>query len=164
MAAGRTGGRALRALLGWVVAPLLLLCALVIVVVQFEGVCLGATADATGTFVAGQRTCTSPRGSEICSWYGTYSADDGSAELERVLLDKDPPGWNPGSSIRVVFGGDDPAAVYVPGDKGPLIIVIGLGVLSLFALMVWSVALVSKVRRRRPPNWIAMIIRLIADD
>ena len=134
----------------------LLLIALLTPVAVASGI--SGTADAyraahglgiEGTFVPERQSCHQrrPWSPWHCSWYGTFTADDGSVVLDEVLLDDalgtrrgddPPPPVGP-----VVFGGStDPAVVHLPGDTWwlPLAVVLGLvgaAVVATFRLLRW---------------------------
>lgn len=149
-------GRGVKSAAGWVLTPVLAIFMLIVVVMALPSVHDAAAGRGTpGEFRAERRECP-PEG--FCSWYGVFSADDGSVRFTDALLDRDPVGWKPGSTARVVWSGaTDPVAVYEPGDRLPLVLVLVLGLVAALGLAAWLVALTYRIRRRRYPRWIRVL-------
>ena len=151
------GSTLAKAAFGWVFVPVLAGFCLIVVLLSVGPTWQAAVgAGSPGVFTAVHRECPPPgRSIAICSWYGTFRADDGSIGFEDVLLDKDPRGWRPGTTADVVWtGSSDPLAVYRPKDVGPLVLVSAFGLISLSALTAWIVAMVWAIRRKKTPRWV----------
>lgn len=155
-------GRAVKAIFGRVLLPLLCVFALAIVIVDFGPTLRASRGEGViGTFTAERRLCSTGRGGSSCVWYGSFAARDGGTHFDEALLDADPEAWQPGATAEVVWtGGTDPVAVYQPGDNFAFGVVVAFGLLSLTALTAWAVALACRVRRRPPPRWITMLQHL----
>jgi hypothetical protein len=157
-------GSMLKGIVGWGLVPLSLLLMLLIVATQADSVLLASQGNGTpGQFAAERRECSARGGG--CSWYGSFTADDGSVRLTDALLDDDPSGWAPGSAASVIWtGSKDPAAVYRPGDSMPLLLASGLGLLAVLGLVAWAVALTSRARNRPYPRWVNRLQGLVNWD
>lgn len=94
-----------------------------------------------GTFVPERQSCHQrrPWSPWNCSWYGTFTADDGSVVLDEALLDHalgtrrgDAP---PAPVTPALFGGStDPAVVHLPGDRWWLPLAVALGLVGAAAV------------------------------
>lgn len=108
-----------------------------------------------GTFTATREDC----GRRSCSFYGTWTADDGSRTRTDVILYDEP------DSLRV--GGDTAAldsgarkGVFAKAGGSTYLLVTAFTVAGVAAAVAWIVLLVRAVRRRRtgaqaPPETVA---------
>ena len=111
-----------------------------------------------GTFVPERQSCHQrrPWSPWHCSWYGAFTADDGSVVLDQVLLDDalgTGRGDDPPPPVRpAVFGGStDPAVVHLPSDRWWLPLAVTLGLVG--AAAVATLRLLRWYRKAsRPPE------------
>ena len=129
-------------LLGWVLTPLLAAVVLFFGIQDVGPAWRAAHGQGTrGTFLATERECDR----HTCGFYGTFTADDGSAVYEHVWLDSDPRGLAVGKTIEVYYaGGRSPRAVFLRGSHSWVLIAL-LIVAGIVALGFWGYLLFLRV-------------------
>jgi hypothetical protein len=146
--------RALGGAFAWVVIPAVAVLMLVAVLPESSvtlQVLLGR--GEVGIFTAEQQLCTHNRNGTHCEWRGRFDGNDGITRPD-VYLEGDPPGWQPGTTAKVIWLHDRPASVFHPGDPRPMLLVLGLSVTAAAALLTWAIAALCRVSGRPTPGWI----------